>query len=315
MTTSRDRTAPGGGPTSVGVRRVCVEGRKSTQATGFCPIGRHRRWWLSSGTNARSHQLLCDSVADILLVHGAWQGPWCWDAFAGRLIDGGHDVRAVQLRGHDGRKGRIWHLLRDYVRDVEQAAAQFTAPPAIVGHSMGGFVAQKYLERHAAPAAVLLASIPPGGTLGVTGRMLRSRPLAVLRANATLSMHPLVDSNTIVGELFFGPDTPPTIVDAFYGRSQNESYPAYVDSMFVTRARPDRVQAPVLVLGARYDGIITVDEVQRTARRYGTEAEIFDMGHQMMLDVGWEGVADRVAAWAAEHEPDLRPPADGAAPH
>jgi pimeloyl-ACP methyl ester carboxylesterase len=231
-------------------------------------------------------------VADILLVHGAWQGPWCWDAFAGRLIDGGHDVSAVQLRGHDGRPGRIWHLLRDYVHDVEQAAARFTAPPTIVGHSTGGFVAQKYLERHAAPAAVLLASIPPGGTLGATGRMLRRRPLTVLRANATLSMRPFVDSSEIVRELFFGPETPQAIVDAFYARAQNESYPAYVDSMFFTRARPRRVQTPMLVLGARYDGILTLGEVHRTARRYGTKAEIYDMGHQMMLEVGWESVAD-----------------------
>lgn len=168
---------------------------------------------------------------------------------------------------------------------------------------MGGFVAQKYLERHAAPAAVLLASIPPGGTLGVTGRMLKRRPLAVLRVNATLSMRPFVDSGEMVGELFFGPETPPAIVDAFYARAQNESYPAYVDSMFVTRARPSRVKTPVLVLGARCDSIIAVDEVHRTARRYGTKAEIYDMGHQMMLDLGWESVADRVAAWVAECEP------------
>jgi alpha-beta hydrolase superfamily lysophospholipase len=265
------------------------------------------------GSIVAPHPSVTD-VADILLVHGAWQGPWCWDEFAGRLIDGGHEVIAVQLRGHDGRQGRIWHLLRDYLHDVEQAAARFTAPPTIVGHSIGGFVAQKYLERQAAPAAVLLASIPPGGTLGVTGRMLRRRPLAVLRVNATLNMRHFVDNGEMVRELFFGPETPQSIVDAFYARAQNESYPAYVDSMFVTRARPGRVKTPVLVLGARYDGIVTVDEVHRTAGRYGTEAEIYDMGHQMMLDIGWESVADRVAAWVAEHEPGLRPPTGDSVP-
>lgn len=179
---------------------------------------------------------------------------------------------------------------------------------------MGGLVAQKYLERHAAPAAVLLASLPPGGTLGLTSRMLRRRPLAVLRANATLSMRPFVDSGEIVRELFFGPETPQAIVDAFYARAQNESYPAYIDSMFVTRARPHRVKTPVLVLGARYDGIFTVDEVHRTARHYGTKAEIYDMGHQMMLDTGWQSVADRVAAWVAAHESGLRLSSSGSAP-
>ena len=34
-------------------------------------------------------------MAGILLVHGAWHGPWCWERFARRLTDAGHDVRTV----------------------------------------------------------------------------------------------------------------------------------------------------------------------------------------------------------------------------
>jgi hypothetical protein len=33
-------------------------------------------------------------VTDILLVHGAWDGPWCWDGFAARLGGHGHQVQA-----------------------------------------------------------------------------------------------------------------------------------------------------------------------------------------------------------------------------
>jgi pimeloyl-ACP methyl ester carboxylesterase len=107
----------------------------------------------------------------ILLVHGAWHGPWCWDGFADRLTERGHQVRAVQLRGHDRPPGRIWHRVHHYVDDVQRGATQFAEPPVLVGHSLGGLAVQKYLERHHAPGAVLLATLPPKGTIGaVAGR-------------------------------------------------------------------------------------------------------------------------------------------------
>jgi len=37
-------------------------------------------------------------MTGILLIHGAWHGPWCWNEFATRLAKRGHDVRAVELR-------------------------------------------------------------------------------------------------------------------------------------------------------------------------------------------------------------------------
>jgi pimeloyl-ACP methyl ester carboxylesterase len=46
---------------------------------------------------------------------------------------------------------------------VVAVAERLPTPPVVIGHSMGGFVVQKYLETHQAPAGVLLASIPPRG--------------------------------------------------------------------------------------------------------------------------------------------------------
>lgn len=55
------------------------------------------------------------------------------------------------------------------------------------------------------------------------------------------------------------------------------------------------------LLGAEQDAIFTVDEVRRTARAYRTEAEILPrLGHDMMLDQGWQKVADRVDIWVQE---------------
>jgi hypothetical protein len=51
-------------------------------------------------------------------------------------------------------------------------------------------------------------------------------------------------------------------------------------------------------LGAECDGILTTEEVQAMATAYRTAAETFpDMGHDMMLEPGWDAVAQRIYTW------------------
>jgi pimeloyl-ACP methyl ester carboxylesterase len=237
-------------------------------------------------------------MSDILLIHGAWHGPWCWDAFAQRLTARGHQVRALQLRGHDQRPGRLWHRLSDYVEDVRRAAAESAQPPFLVGHSMGGLLVQKYLERHPAAGAVLMASLAVGSTIPAVIRLAARHPIPFLKAKLSWSLRPFIATTALVRDLFFTQSTPADIVNACAARLQDESFFAFLDLMFVT-TRPREVRAPVFVLGAELDAFLTIDEVVRTARAYGTEPEIVpDIGHDMMLDQGWQAVADRVGALA-----------------
>jgi pimeloyl-ACP methyl ester carboxylesterase len=166
---------------------------------------------------------------------------------------------------------------------------------------MGGLVVQKYLEHQPAPGAVLMASLPPGGTFPLCWRLLRKYPLTFLKANLSLSLAPFISQAEVVRELFFCRDRPLEVARRLMTRLQNESYAAFLDTIFFALPRPRQVRAPMLVLGAEHDGFLTVRDVERTAEAYGTRAEIFtSMGHDMMLDTGWESVADRVAAWASQ---------------
>ena len=48
-------------------------------------------------------------------------------------------------------------------------------------------------------------------------------------------------------------------------------------------------------IGATDDSLISSNEVRATAKAYNTQAEFFtDIGHAMMLDIGWQAVADRI---------------------
>ena len=54
---------------------------------------------------------------------------------------------------------------------------------------------------------------------------------------------------------------------------QSDSVRAFVDMMFLNLPQPGHLNTRVLVLGAKNDTALTLEEVEETARAYGTQAE------------------------------------------
>jgi pimeloyl-ACP methyl ester carboxylesterase len=108
-------------------------------------------------------------------------------------------------------------------------------------------------------------------------------------------------------EYLFCADTPEAVVESCRQRAGAESVRAAMTDPMVRRVKTTRVTTPILVLGARRDGFVSVGEVHATARAYRNEPQFFDMGHNMMLEPGWPDVADRIHAWLTAR--DLTAPA------
>lgn len=238
----------------------------------------------------------------LLFVHGAWHAAWCWDEnFLGYFADQGYRALAVSFRGHGGSsidKPLRTCSVQDYVEDVRSVADSLPVQPVVIGHSMGGLIVQKYLETRAAPAGVLMASIPPRGNYGSSLRWLRSHPWHALKMAVTGRSLPYINTPALAREKFFSEATPEAQVLECAARLQEDSTRVSIDCLMLSLPRPDRVTTPLLVLGAEHDGAHTRKEVDATARAYGTEAEFFPgMGHNMMLEPGWEDVADRIHGW------------------
>lgn len=243
--------------------------------------------------------------APLLFVHGAWHAAWCWDEhFLEFFASRGYRAMALSFRGHGNSP--LDKRLRDcsfadYVDDVTSVAGGLPARPVLIGHSMGGTITQKYLERNEAPAGVLMASSPPQGYLRSGLRWLRRHPWHFAKLSITGQSLPYISTPELARERFFSPDTPDELVERYAARLQEESSRTGRDGL-VQLPRPSRVRAPMLVLGATADGSVTADEVRATARAYGTEAEFFPgMGHNMMLEPGWAAVAQRIDDWLGEH--------------
>ncbi len=237
----------------------------------------------------------------LLFVHGAFAGAWCWSKhFLPYFAAKGFRACALSLSGHGNSPGRErldWLSIGDYVRDLEQAVDTVGGDPVLVGHSMGGFVVQKYLERASASGAVLMASVPPQGLLSSSIALAFSNPglfsginsmLHSGRASLATLQHALFSSPVALDEL-----------QAYYRLMQPESQRAMWDMTFFDLPRLARERCPpLLVLGAESDILVPPAQVENAAQTYGTQAEIFPgMGHFMMLEARWQKVADRIVAW------------------
>jgi pimeloyl-ACP methyl ester carboxylesterase len=186
----------------------------------------------------------------------------------------------------------------DYVQDVSSVAERLPNAPVVIGHSMGGLIVQKYLESHAAPAGVLMTSIPPQGNFGNALRWIRHRPMHFAKMTITGKALPYITPPQLARERFFSPHTPEADVRRYAARLQEDSSRIGIDCLLLRLPRPKRVTAPLLVLGAEEDGAHTRNEILATGRAYGTEPVFFpDMGHNMMLEPGWAAVAACIDRW------------------
>ena len=245
-------------------------------------------------------------LTPLLFVHGAWHGSWCWtEFFLPYFAEHGYRSLAIDLRGHgksEGSNRLRWTGITHYVSDVEQVVEQLEEPPVLIGHSMGGLVVQRYLESDAKiPAAVLLAAVPPAGVMRTTLNIAMRHPAAFMKANATLKLYPIVGTPELTREAFFSAEMHEERVRTYHHRIQDESYRAFLEMMLLKLPRPGRVKTPMLVLGAANDAIFSQKEIKASAQAYRTQAEIFDdMAHDMMLETGWQTVADRILSWLEE---------------
>ncbi len=126
----------------------------------------------------------------ILLVHGMFGGSWQWYLAIEHLLRHGFEVFALNLEGHAPGQTICSSSINDYVNDVICMLWQISRPTILVGHSMGGFIAQivaeslseKREEEKSDPlvkAAVFMSSVVPGKRVFVH-QMLHPRYLMAM---------------------------------------------------------------------------------------------------------------------------------------
>ena len=103
--------------------------------------------------------------APVVMIHGAFCGPWSLDGLKRKFKEAGYAVTTPCLRFHDqkpppaalGTTG-----LGEYAADLEDEIQALGTAPILVGHSMGGLLAQQLAARMEARALACWRLRRPG---------------------------------------------------------------------------------------------------------------------------------------------------------
>jgi pimeloyl-ACP methyl ester carboxylesterase len=214
----------------------------------------------------------------------------------------GYSAHAINLRGRCGSRPTVdlGRATMDDFADDASVVAKTLGAPLVVGHSMGGLIAQQLAERGNARAIALIAPAPPRG-ITVLSLRLAIKQLKYLPAifRSKLVKPDREDLRDIVANR-----VPPEFQDFFLDRLRPDSGRAARD-MSITGVPVDatRVTCPMLVLAAELDRFIPMSIVKRIATRYDAPLVTFPgRGHMIIVEPGWEVVADRIIAFAESPE-------------
>src|SRR3954462_9259441 len=245
----------------------------------------------------------------VLMIHGAFCGPWSLEGLQQKFEGAGYSVTAPCLRFHDqapppGALGTTG--LADYAADLEEEIRHMGEAPIVVGHSMGGLLALQLASRVSVRALILLAPSAPWGI----------PPTTLFEIGAAQAMHlrpgywnMVLEPSRDVALAHSLDKLPRHMRDEVFGRFVPESGRATFEIMswgldlnHASEVDADAVTAPLLFLTGSDDKINPPSTVASIAALYKERAtaEVLDgMGHWLIGEPGWEKLAERALGWLA----------------
>ena len=242
----------------------------------------------------------------VMMIHGAFCGPWAFDGFAQKFEAAGYEVQRPALRFHDMDKppealGST--SLSDYAADLDEVLAGLKAAPILVGHSLGGLLAQMLAARRPIKACVLLAPSAPWGVPPSTLFEIASAQAMLLNVGFWNKI--LDPRSDIAGDLFLNRYAPADREQVFKrfvpesGRATFEIMHWGLDMNRASEVDARKVTCPLLVIAGTDDRINPPGTVERIAALYGngTFEKFPGMSHWLVGEPGWEKVCDLTLAW------------------
>jgi pimeloyl-ACP methyl ester carboxylesterase len=249
------------------------------------------------GLNAIVTAPAIETGPPLLFVHGYFGRAVAFERMMACLCAKGHRCVAIDLRGHGdsalaGDLGKV--TIQEYADDVERVA-RLLGDPIIIGHSMGGLLAQVVATRQGARGIVLLTPAPPRGI------PVLSVKLAVHQARympAILTSRVVVPGRSDLRALVLNrvPEAErEVLLDMMVPDSGRAALQMSVLGVPVDRTK---VTVPVMVIAGDMDLFIPFSRAERVAKRYSTRAiNAPGRGHMLIIEPGYEELCEWIAGW------------------
>jgi len=246
----------------------------------------------------------------IVMIHGMWGTGSYWENFKGFFEGKGYRCVVPTLRFHDMDPNAVpdprlgTTSLLDYAADLEKLIRELHVAPILMGHSMGGLLAQILGSRGLAKALVLLTPASPRGIIALKASVIKSfwsglttwgfwrKPFRQTFDEAVYSMLNQMPSESLK-----------SIYDKFVyesGRAAFEIGFWLFDSKGAARVDESKVTCPVLIIAGEKDRIVPVSITRKIAEKYrrvSTYKEFPDHSHWVIGEPGWQEIAEYIKEW------------------
>lgn len=233
----------------------------------------------------------------VLMIHGAFHGWWAYAKWLPWFATLGVRAYALSVRNHEGSRTLTADEYRvtgieHYIEDISAVMGWIGEPAVLIGHSLGGLMAQKAAENGNAAAVVCIGSASPAG-VGPTRDFIwdEDAPLLFDRDRMRSSMFADIDNDAF---------------DAIYARLVPESTRALNQSGLAgVDVDPAKIKAAMLFLGTEHDGI-GLHSAEKIAAFYGAEHLVVPgTSHDVLLEDSGLRVAAHILAWMCRTLPDF----------
>ncbi|KMY66311.1 alpha/beta hydrolase [Desulfocarbo indianensis] len=245
----------------------------------------------------------------IFMIHGMWGRPHLWDNYKAFFQERGFDCLTPTLRLHDvspvdppAGLGSI--SLLDYAADLEAQVRGLPQEPIIMGHSMGGLLAQMLAARGLGKAAVFLTPVSPAGILALRWSVIRAFRSSLLRWG--FWRRPTMPTFNEASHAMMHLLAPEAQREA-YGRLVHDSGRAaaeiglwLLDRRHASRVDEKNIKCPVLVIAGGQDRITPAPVVRKIGVKYaatGAYKEFPRHAHWVIGEPGWQEVAEYIHKW------------------
>lgn len=250
----------------------------------------------------------------LFMIHGMFCGAWCWEKYKEFFEDKGFECVTTTLRHHNLGQNELpdpglgTTSLLDYAKDLEDEIRQLDTTPIIVGHSMGGLLAQILGSRGLAKGLVLLTPAPPSGVFALKLSVIRSfwsglkrwrwwqKPLRRTFDEAAYGLLNLVsveEQKDIYNKFVYES-----------GRAAKEIGFYLFDSQDASKVDESKVTCPVLVIAGSKDRMTPASVVKKVGNKYravSTYMEYPNHAHWVIGEPDWEEIANYVSHWLSEN--------------
>lgn len=245
-----------------------------------------------------------------LFIHGAFCRSQSLANVAGAFERMGYSVHTPDLRHHtpplnrEALRALGTTSIRTYADDLSSLIDELGEPPVIIGHSMGGLIAQMLAAQGRAKALVLLAPSAPWGVL--PGHWNEFASGFGLYANGHYWEQALIPTFEVAADLTLNrlaPDQQRMVFRQMVpesGRAMFEIFQWWLDFSRATAVPVHEVRCPVFCAAGELDTLNPPDTVRRIAARYRNKStyRVYPgMGHWLIAEPGWQTIAKDALGW------------------